>query len=350
MPMAKAPAAKYSAAFAGLTPPVGIKRRSGNGPRSARMYFGPPTLPTGNIFTARTPASSAAITSVGVRAPGIARAPRARATSSTATDNPGLTRNCAPAFRHSRACNALETVPAPTSTRSPQRATTSRMVAIASGTVMVISAIGIPPASMASTASSACCDVLARITGITPISPICRSTSSGFIVKKDLQSPAEIKVHSACDARRLSLHQVQYILERRHGSVAGRRHGQRAMGRSTLERPLDILPAEKSIQQTRDERIAPAHSVVNLEVFARGRFVEFTFAVAGYGSPIVSAGRVGGAQGNGNQRNVGIFIPYGFHHRAKTCHLEFAEIFVHSGNGKAKSDREVLFVADQDIH
>jgi hypothetical protein len=34
------------------------------------MYFGPPTLPQGKIFTMSAPASHAVTTSVGVRAPG----------------------------------------------------------------------------------------------------------------------------------------------------------------------------------------------------------------------------------------------------------------------------------------
>src|ERR1700724_2049321 len=126
-PSAKAPAAINSAAFAALTPPVGINRALGNGALSERKYLGPPTLPQGNIFTRRAPSFWAFINSVGVSAPGMANFRAAFATASTDEARPGLTRNSAPARRQDSACSAVVTVPAPMSTLLPYRVATPRI-------------------------------------------------------------------------------------------------------------------------------------------------------------------------------------------------------------------------------
>ena len=70
MPSAAAPAAMYSCAIDGLTPPVGSILTCGNGPLRARRYLAPPTAEQGKIFTMSAPAFQAVMTSVGVSAPG----------------------------------------------------------------------------------------------------------------------------------------------------------------------------------------------------------------------------------------------------------------------------------------
>ena len=52
-------------------PPVGTKRTSGNGPRSARRSATPPAASAGKSLSRSSPWSSAAITSVAVATPGI---------------------------------------------------------------------------------------------------------------------------------------------------------------------------------------------------------------------------------------------------------------------------------------
>ena len=136
----------------------------------------------GKILITRAPSRDAIINSEGVSAPGIANFPCACAVLMTGTDKPGLTRNSAPASRHSVACSERKTVPAPVSTLSPYLRTTSRITAGAFGTVMVISITGIPPAQMASTACRASSKLAALTTGTIPISPIFFNTSSMFIV------------------------------------------------------------------------------------------------------------------------------------------------------------------------
>src|SRR5271156_762575 len=71
MPSAAAPARMKSAAVFRFTPPVGIMGTCGSGAFNALIYFAPPTVPQGKIFTKSLPAFQAAITSVGVSAPAI---------------------------------------------------------------------------------------------------------------------------------------------------------------------------------------------------------------------------------------------------------------------------------------
>src|SRR5205823_3213667 len=113
-------------------------------PLSALRYFGPPTLPQGKILINLAPSEVAAISSVGVRAPGMANLPRAAAVRSTAAEKAGLTRNSAPASIQASACSDVSTVPAPVSTLLPYCRTTLLITAGASGTVVVISTMGIP--------------------------------------------------------------------------------------------------------------------------------------------------------------------------------------------------------------
>src|ERR1700733_532679 len=75
MPKASAPARMKSAAVSRFTPPVGTIGTCGKGAFSALMYFAPPTVPHGKIFTKSLPAFQAAITSVGVSAPAMMSLP-----------------------------------------------------------------------------------------------------------------------------------------------------------------------------------------------------------------------------------------------------------------------------------
>jgi hypothetical protein len=74
-PTAQAPAARYSRAASGVTPPVGTTRTSGNGPRKAFTKFRP-RLTAGNNFTASAPAPIASAISDGVKHPGNETRPR----------------------------------------------------------------------------------------------------------------------------------------------------------------------------------------------------------------------------------------------------------------------------------
>src|SRR5262249_48633960 len=69
-PRQQAPALRNAAAVVRSTPPVGITRICGKGPRIALKNAGP-TTSAGNTLTMSAPASHAARISVGVNAPGI---------------------------------------------------------------------------------------------------------------------------------------------------------------------------------------------------------------------------------------------------------------------------------------
>ena len=116
------------------------------------------------------PAFQAVITSVGVSAPGMIGTPRSCAAAMVPRSRPGLTMNAAPASMQRRAASASSTVPAPTTARSPSRSTSERMTAVASGTVIVISKIEMPPAITASAARIASSGDGARTTGTMPTS------------------------------------------------------------------------------------------------------------------------------------------------------------------------------------
>src|SRR5262249_22154694 len=70
MPRLHAPARRNAAAVLRSTPPVGINRMCGRGPRSALKNAGP-TTSAGKTLMMSAPASQAARISVGVKAPGI---------------------------------------------------------------------------------------------------------------------------------------------------------------------------------------------------------------------------------------------------------------------------------------
>jgi hypothetical protein len=70
-PTATAPAAIQSPALVSDTPPVGIIRICGSGPRMSLKNCGPRAV-AGNTLTTSAPASHAVRISVGVKQPGIA--------------------------------------------------------------------------------------------------------------------------------------------------------------------------------------------------------------------------------------------------------------------------------------
>jgi hypothetical protein len=120
---ATAPAANHDEAFSLVTPPVGTNFTFGKGPRSARRYSTPPTLP-GKSLMNRAPAEVAIVTSVGVNAPGKASSPRSCAAPITAGFVSGATMKRAPTSATFFTSEVESTIPAPTVARCPTAATT----------------------------------------------------------------------------------------------------------------------------------------------------------------------------------------------------------------------------------
>ena len=94
----------------------------------------------------------------------------------------GVTRKSAPASMAARAVSASRMVPAPSSTCPPNWSATFSMTRMAPGTVMVISMMGMPPRWMAPAAWSANSALVARTTGIRPVSMI-RCTICSRVIK-----------------------------------------------------------------------------------------------------------------------------------------------------------------------
>ena len=166
--MMDAPALINSPAFSKFTPPVGLSKTCGKGAFIALIYPGPPNWPAGNTFTTSAPISQARNISVGVIAPGMTILAYLLHILIRSSLREGPTTNSAPVKIDTLAVSASRTVPAPNNTSSPNFLATASIAPIASGTVIVISIVSIPPSLMASTIFRASSDEDALTTGIIP--------------------------------------------------------------------------------------------------------------------------------------------------------------------------------------
>lgn len=116
---------------------------------------------------------------MGVKAPGKTTTSFFIANSTTSRTSPGLVKNFAPASKQRLAVSTSNTVPAPTII-SGMLFVRSVISSIAPGTVIVISAMGIPPRLTDSAAKRASAAEAARTPGIMPISTIRDRISSFF--------------------------------------------------------------------------------------------------------------------------------------------------------------------------
>ena len=174
------------------------------------------------------------------------------------------------------------------------------MTAVASGTVIVISKIEMPPASTASAARIASSGDGARTTGTMPTVST-RMQMSAAAHRSILRSGA--------------LHRAHHLGERRHGGVAGRRHRQRAVRDAALERPLRILAGEQPVDEPGRERIAAADAIEDLDVPLRD-LVERPLVPAD-GAPAVDRRRARRAQRGRDGLDVGVRGDDVVDHRAK---------------------------------
>src|SRR5208283_1908762 len=131
-----------------LTPPVGLKRTSGNGPPNAFSAPMPPTCSAGNSFTVVKPRAIAAMISDAVPTPGTNGTPRSAAASSSSGVAPGLKANGRSRRLASFRSRRVTTVPSPTIAS----ATSALIAAAASAPAAVrkvISSVRTPPATSA---------------------------------------------------------------------------------------------------------------------------------------------------------------------------------------------------------
>src|ERR1700722_17981183 len=104
-------------------------------------------------------------------------------------------------------------------------------------------------------------------------------------LKENLLSPSNFQ-RSTRDARADALHHLQNIIERRHRCIARRRHRERTVRRTAVDRKLRVLAGQKSVNQSRRERISSANAIEDLEILAILRLKKSPVIVANR-APIV---------------------------------------------------------------
>ena len=175
---------------------------------------------------------------------------------------PGSPRSGRPARMQARAVSGSSTVPAPTSDVGAEAAAPPAPITpTAPGTVIVISSTVTPPVAdgvdRLASASSADC---ARTTGTRPTSrDACRGRPACSWLIASALPPA----------RAAALHHALHLGQGRHGGVAGRGHGQRAVGGAALDRPLR-RPCRRGSRRCRPEakESPPPTRSQDLEVLA----------------------------------------------------------------------------------
>src|SRR5579859_872175 len=195
------------------------------------------------------------------------------------------------------------------------------MTSMAPGTVMVISTMGMPPLLTASAARQASRGDEARTTGMMPIFSICVRICCLF------------NLSSTGYAGSNPFHYLQNFLERDHGGVAGRGHGQGAVGGTALDGPLRILASEEAVDQARSEGIAAAYAVKDFEIFAIFGLMEFAVVIAD-GAPIVERGGFGFAQRGGHDLERILLHRFG-DHLLEGGDFEGGMMLVHAGDLEA---------------
>ena len=101
----------------------------------------------------------------------------------------------------------------------------------------------------------------------------CRDSRSRSAYQRP--SPEPSRGAYRIDPRAFALHGGFHFFERRHAGVAGRGHGQRAVGRAVLHRLLRGLAGEEPVGEAGGEAVAAADAVEDFQILAQRRFVEF---------------------------------------------------------------------------
>ena len=105
------------------------------------------------------------------------------------------------------------------------------------------------------------------------------------------------------DARRPALDESFNFGQRGHAGVAGGGHGQRAVGHTTADSPVDGLAREQAVDDAGSKAVAAAYSVQDVDI-ALGN-VNNLVLIKRNRAPGVAAGGVRGAQGARDELQVG---------------------------------------------
>src|SRR5580692_11403626 len=175
------------------------------------------------------------------------------------------------------------------------------MTVMASGTVIVISTMGMPPAQIASTALAASSTAAARTTGTIPISPILRITSSMVIwllaFPEFQRSIRAVCVFMTC--------------------------------KTSARLAMDVSPG---VVIASAPWAAPHRSLVEMAV------------VIADGAPVVQSRGFCISQSSRNDCKIGELTNYLFNHPLKVCRIEVGVLRIQTSDWEAKRRREILFI------
>ena len=135
--------------------------------------------------------------------------------------------------------------------------------------------------------------------------------------------------------------------QRGGAGIAGGGHGECAVSNAAADGPVDGFGGEQAVDEAGGEAVAAADAVVDVDV-ALGDVDDLIF-IESDGAPGIAAGCGGGAEGAGDELEVGVgsgdFAEHGF----VTGNGQLGEVFADAFDGYAEHGGEVFFVAEEQI-
>ena len=158
-----------------------------------------------------------------------------------------------------------------------------------------------------------------------------------------------LEVGLAVDARGTAAHELLDVGLRGHRGVAGGRHRERAVRRAVVHRLRGVVERHEAVDEAGRERIAAADAVVDLEAGALDGLVELALVPADR-APVVDRRGLDRAQRRRDRLEVRVDRHRLVDHLAEALDLERRHVLVDAFDRDAERRREVLLVADHDVH
>jgi hypothetical protein len=138
-----------------------------------------------------------------------------------------------------------------------------------------------------------------------------------------------------------------YFCECGHAGVAGGGHGECAVGYAASDGPFDGLASEQAVDEARGEAVAAANAIVDIDVVL-GNVNDLVFIECN-GAPGVAAGGWRGAQGAGDEFEIGIGIGKLVKHVFISGDGELGEVVTDAGDGDAEHGGKIFFIAEEQV-
>src|ERR1700730_13006353 len=103
---------------------------------------------------------------------------------------------------------------------------------------------------------------------------------------------------SCLDSGGITFHKLQDFRKGGHAGVAWSGHSQGSVSGAAIDGPLRVFAGEETVDETGDEGITAADTVVNFEIFAIGCGIEVAISI-GDGTPVIESGGAGVTQSGG---------------------------------------------------